>query len=178
MECQLKVWIQHQQESSIWGAVKKATLFSANSMAVKTAQVLGGPGARWPFCGSIGLLSPAQVCSALVRHPLCFIFSVSAPAWEMHSSVFGGKTKCTLRGELTYIDRSCYPWSLFGPFSCKWRLQIPVVWSVQKALFGLVRMELLWFVVEDAAEDMAAQLQLDGEIFSPIGWNGIPETLL
>lgn len=38
-------------------------------------------------------------------------------------------------------------------------------------------MEPLWLVDEDADDDIAAQLQLDGESLSPTGWNTIPELL-
>ena len=36
-------------------------------------------------------------------------------------------------------------------------------------------MELLWLVGEEADEDIATPLQLDGESLSPIGWIGFQE---
>lgn len=39
-------------------------------------------------------------------------------------------------------------------------------------------MELLWLVGEDANEDIAAQLQLDGESLSFVGWSLILGALL
>ena len=66
---------------------------------------------------------------------------------------------------------------LIGLSSCKWGLQIFIVWLVQKALFWLVEMESLWLISEDANEEIAVQLKLDGESLSLVGWNtirGIP----
>lgn len=79
-------------------------------------------------------------------------------------------------GELTYIERNPHLWSLIGPPSCKWGLQILTVWLVQKALSRLVWMEVFWLVSEDANVTWAAQLLLVGESLSPVSWNTTPGT--
>lgn len=126
----------------------------------ETSWLLGDPGARsiWDqealgsgssparklcfvlFC----FVLPSLFCFGPLRYLWCFIFSVSAPAGEMQSSLFGGKEPYTLwvTGELT-----C-PWSLIGISSRKWGLQILAIWLVQTTLSWLVAIQPPWLVSE------------------------------
>ena len=84
------------------------------------------------------------------------------------NTVFGRKGTHALwdRGELSYGERSTHPWSLTGPFSCRWGLQILTVWLVQKHCPGCREWSWLWLFVEDALEGTAAV----GQGKSPSFW--------
>lgn len=113
------------------------------------------------FCTSLGCSAvlwsaPSLGQSALASSglspsppPRCLISARETQHW-----LFCRKGTCAprARGELAYSDKCPSKWSLIGLFSC------------QKALFWLNRIEPLWL-------DRAAQLPLNGKSLSPIGWN-------
>lgn len=95
---------------------------------------------------------------------------VAAPAKEMQSSM---KSKIVFpepEGSWLREDKS---WSLIGLSSCKWRLQILSCISLKIInLIGWNGAILIGW--EDANEETAVQLPLDGESLRAIGWNIIP----
>ena len=134
-----------------------------------------------------GVSQVRQLCSALPHLLLASLPCASrlremSPVFEhrqeTQSSVFGGRGSPLSEPKGAVLDRSSLPWRLIGPSSCKWGLQSLTIWLVQRVLSGLIRMELLWWVGEEADKDKAAQLWLDGESLGPIGWNRIPGAAL
>ena len=133
---------QCQEESPIWGAVKKETLFNANNSTVKQYNC-GNRRALRPLSSWTALLCSLPVCfalpwSALVCSGLCWfiplwwdIFGVSAQLEESELSEPEGRW---------HVDRSQIPRFLIGLSSCKWGLQILAVWLLPKALSWLVKM--------------------------------------
>ena len=109
-ECQMMVLvsIQHQQESPIWGAVKKETLFSAHSLTVTQHSLWEQQGydglwvtrarhlSSWTallFSGPVQSAMPALIFSGQMSYLWCFIFFASASARGKHSLKLWWKEK-------------------------------------------------------------------------------------
>ena len=118
------------------------------STAVKTAQLQaalgpGGSRARKPW-------GQAPLC---IDSSVLFLAVLLWSAPVLAGLLWSGKQAFTATGELAYIKRNPHPWPLIGLSSCKWGLQTLTVWLVQKALFWLAIVKMLWLVGEEADED-------------------------
>ena len=126
--------------------------------------------------GHLWLDSSALPCAGFHSVPVRHLQDFRSSCWG-NSLQWKGKVLSEPLGDLTYTDRSHYRWSLIGLSSNKWGLQILSVWMVQMHCSNWSE----WshsLVGEDTSGDVAAQIRLDGESLSPIGWNKTPGTPL
>lgn len=149
-----ELWEQHNcGTAGLWGGYEVA-LGEGSSPARQLCSVL----LHFGLLQSCLSWSALPACSALARCLRCFSSSQRNTVLNLQ---WTGKVRSPRQRELANVERSLCPWSLIGPSSCKWGIQILTVWLFQKALSWLVRMAPLWLVGEDANEDIAAQLWLD-----------------